>query len=291
MTDAIRFYCTINDASWNGFPVVPGRYVCVSPVYGMKERRVSSISLPADCDVIQDSGAYCDQHHGRLSFGEALERQIWHAEEYGYADQVTHRATYDNLVRKNASAEFARVAVNETISAARWMHRHRDERPLIITAQGKETAQYLACVQSLMPFFEDGDVLGLGGWAYTGRSRGRLMPLLRECVKSVIPFAAREGIRRVHIWGVCLPKALSALLWEADKHGVEVSTDSSGPVRKVAFSDWGYGEWRDNSYQRPDDPKAFYFDRVWHVEATRRWLAEFRTTPNYPPHVVQASLF
>jgi len=291
MTEAIRFYCTVNDPSWNGFPVAPGRYVCVSPVYGIKERRDSSVRLPADCDVIQDSGAFCDQHHGKKSFAEALDRQIKHAEDYGYTDQISYRATYDTLVRKTASAEFAREAVQNTISAARWLSLHRDDMRLIITAQGLDTAQYLQCVRDLLPHFEEGDVLGLGGWAYIGKARRILMPPFRAMLKAVIPFAAREGVQRIHIWGVCIPEALAVLLWEADQHGIAISTDSAGPVRKLAFSDHGYGEWRDKTYKRPADRAAFYRDRVQHVEDTRRWLAGFRDTPNYPPHIVQTRMF
>lgn len=282
-TEAIRFYCGVGDASWNGFSVIPGRYVCVSPVYGEKQRRDTSISLPADCDVIQDSGAYCDQHHGRLTPEDALRRQIKHAEQFSYTDQVTHRATYDRLVRKFVSDEDARVGVQQTVEAARWLHHHRDDTRLIITAQGKTTAQYVQCVRDLLTYFEEGDVLGLGGWAYTGKDRSfTLLTLFREMARQVIPLAAEHEVKAVHVWGVLMPAALGALLWEADQYGIAVSTDSTGPVVKITMSDWGYGEWRDNRYQRPDDPEAFYHDRVHHVALTRQWLANFRSTPNYP---------
>lgn len=295
MTDAIRFYCTVNDATWNGFPVQPGKYVCVSPVYGEKEIRDSSISLPADCEVVQDSGAFCDRRHGRNEYAYALQRQITHAERYGYSDQIVARATYDMLVTKFDTPEYATTGVNETIKAARWLHRHRDDMPqacpLIITAQGLDVSQYVQCVRALLPCFEEGDILGLGGWAWIGKAPRLLMPVFRQTMKQVIPLAAQAGIKRVHIWGVCKPSALSVLLWECDQHGIAVQTDSSGPVRKVAFSDWGYAEWRDNDYKRPDDPEAFYHDRVRHVAQTARWLSGFRSTPNYPPRLIQTSLF
>jgi hypothetical protein len=282
-TPDIKFYCGVGDASWNGFPVVPGRYVCVSPVYGVKTRTDTSIALPTDCDVMQDSGAFCDQHHGRLTPEQALHRQIKHAERYGYADQVTHRATYDRLVRKFVPDNEAVIGVQQTIEAARWLSRNRDETRLVITAQGKGTGQYVECVQALLPMIEEGDVLGLGGWAYTGKDRSfTLLGLFREMVSAVIPLAAAHHIKAVHVWGVLMPAALGALLYACDQVGIAVSTDSTGPVVKITMSDWGYGEWRDNAYQRPDDPEAFYHDRVRHIELTRAWLARFRSTPNYP---------
>ncbi|GHO44115.1 hypothetical protein [Ktedonospora formicarum] len=54
--------------------------------------------------------------------------------------------------------------------------------------------------QSLL---EDGDVFGLGGWRITGKLPAQILPVFRETMRLVTPFLGREGVKRVHVWGVC----------------------------------------------------------------------------------------
>src|SRR5690242_12443795 len=80
--EAIRLFCGVCEDDWQGFPVEVGPYACISPVYGRTEatKRVNEARLsPWTIAVIQDSGAFCDQPGGRLSFDQALRRQIDHA--------------------------------------------------------------------------------------------------------------------------------------------------------------------------------------------------------------------
>ena len=100
-TEAIRLYCGSCEDDWNGLPVEVGPFACVSPVYGktLATKSPNYVRLsPKTIAVIQDSGAFCEGVGQRLSFEAALRRQIEHAERFGYADRVTHRASYDQLI-------------------------------------------------------------------------------------------------------------------------------------------------------------------------------------------------
>src|SRR5437899_13070544 len=96
----ILLYCGVNEQQWNHHPVAPGPLACVAPVYGktLRTKKVNRVTVPAGTQVIQDSGAFSDGINERLSVEAALERQIAHAETFGYASQVTHRASYDLVI-------------------------------------------------------------------------------------------------------------------------------------------------------------------------------------------------
>jgi hypothetical protein len=96
----IAFYCGINEQAWNHHPVAPGTCACVAPVYGrtLRTKAVNRVTVPQGVQVIQDSGAFSDGPGQRLSYEAALERQVAHAEHFGYTPQITHRASYDWLI-------------------------------------------------------------------------------------------------------------------------------------------------------------------------------------------------
>lgn len=69
--------------------------------------------------------------------------------------------------------------------------------------------------------------------------------------RRVLPLIADAGIRRVHIFGVMYRPALGGLLWLADRHGLAVSTDSSGPVLATTWKNQKkagavYPTWEEN---------------------------------------------
>lgn len=292
VTPDILLYTGVSEKSWNGVPITPGGYACVSPVSGRSARtkKETCVYVPPENSVIQDSGAFSDSWDQRLSFGAALERQIAHARKFGYHQQISHRATYDLLIdevwsdgnrhKRRWSVAAAEAALNETIAAAAWLNQHRNGQALILSAQGVDAAQYLRCVQRLFPLFRDGDVLGLGGWCIIGKMPRQMMPVFEETVRAIIPFVAREGIQRVHVWGVIYPPALAALFAAASEHGIAVSTDSAGVSLNPVYGEWGYGLWRDNAYVRPP-AESIGADRAKHAALTRAWLNQFAQSADY----------
>lgn len=294
----IKFYCGISEKQWNHHPVAPGAYACIAPVYGssIRTRTENRVSVPSDCEVIQDSGAFSDNVTSRLTYQQALQRQDAHAEKFGYAAQMTHRASYDVLIdevwtdgnrsKRRWSEADAEAAVDETVKAAAYLNQHRNGLALIQSAQGVSPEQYLRCAGRVMPHMRAGDIFGLGGWCITGKLPAVMVPVFRDTMRLVIPFVAAAGITHAHIWGVIYPIALGELLHICDEYGVQLSTDSAGPSVKPCFGDWGYGEWRDKHYQRPE-PAVRGLERARHVEATRDWLAGFRSTIHYRPVTVK----
>jgi hypothetical protein len=328
MCEDIRFYCGVSEHSWNYYPPAPGPFACVSPVYGntIDRKRMSTPMLPSQTHVIQDSGAFSDgdrQH--RLSFHAALARQEAHAERYGYAGQIAARASYDLLIDEMWSEDEARggifrrhkrrwteaaaeEAVEETVQAARYLAApaHRNGIPCVLSAQGVNPRQYLRCVQQIVPLLQTEDILGLGGWCIVGKFPAQMLPIFRETMALVLPLLGREGIRRVHLWGVIYAPALADLLWLCEQYQVTLSTDSIGPAVRPALGRWGYADWCDWTYrsapilspQREQEaalssvkaydgkrislPHVMGLHRAEHVRQVRAWLGRLRQTVYYP---------
>ncbi len=288
----IAFYCGIGEQRWNHHPVTPGALACVAPVKGRSERTQAAnrVFIPEGVQVIQDSGAFSDSWNKRLSFQAALDRQTEHAERFDYVAQITHRASYDLLIdevwtdgnrsKRRWSVIEAERAVQETIASAQFLAEHRGDLHLIQSAQGVDARQYLACARRVVDYIGPGDWFGLGGWCIIGKMPHVMLPVFRETLLTVIPFVARKGIQHIHIWGVIYPYALGELLWMCDQHEITVSTDSAGPCLAPCFGQWGYGNWRDNTYHRPE-PAIRGLERARHVQLTREWLTLFRTLPYY----------
>jgi hypothetical protein len=53
----------------------------------------------------------------------------------------------------------------------------------------------------------------------------------------ILPLIQESGVRRVHLFGVMYRPVLGGLLWLCDRHGLAISTDSSGPVLAVTWKD------------------------------------------------------
>jgi hypothetical protein len=292
----VRLYAGLGgETTWNRAPVAPGSHACIAPVYGRKKRTMNRVGgFAPDVKIIQDSGAFSDNWNERLTFSEALKRQENHAHRYGYWEQITHRATYDLLIdevwdngnrfKRRWSVLDAESAVDTTVAAAQFLNEHRDfHYSLVVSAQGVDAPQYLRCAKRLMPFMQAGDYFGFGGWCIIGKMPAVMMPVFRETVALVVPFLGKEGIKHIHIWGVIYPKALGVLLWECQQWGIKVSTDSVGPTTHPIFGQWGYGEWRDNTYMKPAIDQLG-FERARHTQLTRAWLDRFKTTPHYHPY-------
>lgn len=289
----VRLYCGAGNETTYTYPASAGEYACIAPVYGQKKKYETRVKVSATCRVFQDSGAFSDNTAHRLTFPAALERQNKHALKWGYADNIEAQASYDVLIdevwegllrhKRRWSVADAEDAVNVTVAAAQWIHDHRHATltsNLILSAQGVDAPQYLRCAERVMPYMRDGDVFGLGGWCIIGKMPRVMMPTFNDTVQSVIPFLGREGVKRVHIWGVCYAPALGMLLAACDEYGIDVSTDSAGPMLRPTLGQWGYDDWWE---LRPKPPTQELTTNAMtaHVQATRVWLSRLRQSRHY----------
>lgn len=313
----IEFYCGINAKTWAHHPVTPGRFACIAPTYGKKKetKMMNQVTVPKTVEaVLMDSGAFSDKTDERLSFEEALHRQVSHAYRFGYVQQVGHIASYDLLIdeewdegkrrKVRWSHDKAEMAIAQTVLAAQYLASQRRSLQgvfghpvsLALSAQGVDVEQYMRCASQLVPLLERGDVFALGGWCITGLAPRLILPSFCEIMTELIPYLGQQKVDRLHIWGCIFPEALGYLLYLCDQHAIRLSTDSSGPSRCPVTGDWGYGSWRDNSYEKPfvletcktmDEhgrkapsclPGTFCqgLERIRHVQATQDWLAHFR---------------
>jgi hypothetical protein len=289
----IQFYCGVGEKSFNHHPVHTGPHACISPVTGRggtdkqgrkRKQKENSISVPSECTVILDSGAFSDTTYHRCTFEEALERQVSHARKFGYLHQVSHMASYDVLideqdkggsrVKDRWSTEIADFAVSKTIQAAQYITSQRERlqketgHPVgfVLSAQGVDTEQYLRCAEQILPYLDpETDVFGLGGWCILGM-QPKWLPTFFETMYHLVPMLKAYKVKRAHIWGVCFAKALGPLLYACDhyqrrdglwgcdeKHRIQLSTDSVGPTTRIVkemssrpgFTAWGYASWRE----------------------------------------------
>lgn len=348
----IRFYCGVGEKNFNHHPVHTGLYACVSPVSGRggkdangkpRKQKRNSVFIPAEArEVFVDSGAYSDTTYHRCTFEEALERQLAHARDFGYMEQVSHFADYDVLIDEQDRGDGVRVkerwqvdvadyAVGQTVLAAQYLDGKRDDinqavghpTGLILSAQGVDSAQYLRCAERVLPYLRESDVFGLGGWCILGVRRS-LLPTFFETMNELIPLCKKQGVKRVHIWGVCYAQALGPLLFLCDHKKVngiwvkdhdtriELSTDSVGPTTRVVkelvkdpgYAMWGYASWckkvplakvqesckhlNERGEKAPACTPETYCrgnERTHHVDATIDWLAHFSERE---PHLYHA---
>lgn len=276
----IKLYCGVGEMQWNHHPTGPGSFACISPVCGStaKTQKENRVRIPKETKVMQDCGAFNDGPSLRLTPEKALERQLNHAKKYNYIDQITHIASYDLLIDERWNGIDSSVAVRETVDNAKWLHEHRDLLPekvnCVLTAQGTTPQEYKECAEQIVPLLQEEDVFGFGGWCSTGKMRRKRMPLLAETMSLVFPVLHKYKIKRVHVWGVILAEALAEMSYWCDLFGIELSTDSVGPSIYPAFGKWGYADWIDKSYVRPD-PAIRGLERAKHVQAVRDWLGNF----------------
>jgi hypothetical protein len=296
----IDLYCGINETIWNHHPVQPGPLSCISPVYGTKNstKRENAVAIPLSTTVRLDSGAFCDGLGSRLSLEQARTRQLRHAEKYKYMSQVADLASYDLLIDEKWfegtrykirwTESEAKFAVDETVKAAQFATVHRHGFAQVLSAQGVTAKQYLDCTRQVVDCLMAEDSLGLGGWCITGKMPAHMMPVFRETIWLIVPYAAGAGVKRLHIWGVVFAPALGELLWLCDQFGLSLSTDSAGPQLRPARGEWGYMGWRDSGYcQPPVDIRGL--ERARHVQLTRDWLSHLSETKFYREPVLPAA--
>jgi hypothetical protein len=333
----ILFYSGLNEKYWNHHTVEPGEYVCIAPVTsvtkedkvtGEKSRRLVRTQVLIDetkiKHIMEDSGAFSDGielkdgkvvKNNRLSFDHALQRQIAHAYEFRYARLVESLVSYDLLIdevwqdgersKDRWSVDAAEFAVQETIQAARYLDTQRlriDQAfghhvRLVLSAQGVEAEQYARCAEAIVKVMKSDDIFGLGGWCITGLRRHAMLPAAALILPGVFEVIGRANVKRVHVFGVIIPKLLGFLLYLCDRYGIQLSTDSAGPcVEPARNGNWGYGSWTEPKYKKPFSLESCRvldeqgnkaptcvagthcagMERIRHVTLTRKWLANFR---------------
>lgn len=292
----IRFYCGIGEKDFNHHEIVAGEYACISPVVGrggidkngkVKKQSVNGVYVPSSVkQVLLDSGAYSDTTFHRLSFDEALERQLAHAERFNYLSRVFRIVSYDVLVdeqtgitgervKDRMTPDIARFAVDQTIKASYYLSSQREyitqrighNVSLVFSLQGSNPQQYLECAKAILPLVQRGDVIGLGGWCILGLHR-KLIPMFHETMGELIPLLKQHHVQDIHIFGVCTHQVLGPLLYQCDhnqlgerwvsdnENRIHVSTDSVGPTtrmvkeypNKPGYCSWGYGSWSNSMY-------------------------------------------
>ncbi len=322
LDEDIRLYCVVQERHWHYHPTAPGPFACVSPVTERtpsgrlsRGRRITQVRVPPQTSVLLASGASTIEQTWRLSAEEALTRQLTHARHWGYLAQVDLLASYDypvvqkrmlgRLSKAKERWQPAQEAAQATIRAAEALDGQRraiaqavgHRVDLVFTAQGVDLEQYLVCCQALQQFIEEGYVLGLGGWSSAlGHAPRQYLPLWQELLQHLIPWLARHGVRRLHLWGIRQPDALGSALWWCQQHQLQLSTSSAWPALAPVWGTWGTSTWRVPGYDRPPilsscraadplgrpvpccDPDLSPcrgLEQARHVQATRAWLADF----------------
>ncbi len=261
-TQDIVFYCGLNEKLWNYHIPHTGKYVCIAPVYGRSTKYTSQVKVPAMVEEVRiDSSAFSDNIKNRLSFSNALDRQIKHAIDFEYVHKVRDIAAYDLLIdekwhndiriKERWTVEEANYAVDETVKAAQFLVTQRSylnrvfsrNINLVLSLQGVEVNQYMECARRIVPLLEENDTVGLGGWCITGLKRSIILPSFKLIMSELIPFLARYKVKQIHIWGVVFPEALAYLLKLCLIYGIKLSTDSTSPCVYPVRGHWGYGSY------------------------------------------------
>mgnify|MGYP000231591239 CR=1 FL=1 len=222
----------------------------------LNPRYVVSWFLP-NTIALCDSGGFQDVHK-RLDARQALDKQLWY-EEYVrkiIAPDWRYEAfcTYDQMigvdeqiingkkVKKRGTAETALPAIEETLeSAAYYKSRENELSRITYIAQGIDTEQYVYCTKQLIPMIRPGiDYFGFGGFCIIGKYTKSMLPLWYETCSAVLPLLAEAGVHRVHLLGVCIPRAVEFAVLECRKYGIDFSTDSSAPEMKANKFHTGY---------------------------------------------------
>lgn len=282
----MTFYPSKNNNKLNQQVFTPeavGGFAMVNPHY--------RVDLAPGTRYIIDSGAFQERDMlFRLQPWSALDRQLRleaQIEFGGCGLPAEAIVTYDMLagvdeaiidgkrVKRRGTEQTAVYAIQETLRSARYYATqvHRIRGAIAYAAQGVTPAQYLGCVEELIPLIRPGrDWLAFGGFCIIGMQPS-LKKVFYETLALVLPRLKAAGIRRAHILGVTVADAIRVAMEMAKEYGIALSTDSSGPERNAAV----YGREFDvtcekfrNLYTKEDKGTA-YKPAEWAIENIRRY--------------------
>ena len=238
----MRFYVSKCHDSLNGVPYNPELKtpnLCLNPYYRVK------LTPGYEVNYILDSGAFQDVKGIRLTFADALKRQL------NFENVVGHPAyaivSYDHLVddqmvdgiqtKVRVDKDTGQQYVNETIEAAEYLDSKRADlgkRKLILSCQGSNVEQYLDCIDSVLEIAKPGDIIGFGGFCILCKNKLYEEEVYRVVTKG-IPKIRDAGIDKVHIFGMGVFRALVQADIFARMHDVECSYDTSAAEMNAVF--------------------------------------------------------
>ncbi len=192
---------------------------------------------PPGARVLLDSGAFQDVCQKRLTFEQALERQLAYEQKNRFVSERI--VSYDLLIDEQLQADRqikARWnekpgwgAVKTTLAAADYLARRRAElapRQLVLSCQGVTAEQYISCMRDLLQIAQPQDCIGLGGWCIVGQQR-HLAKLFWRAMDDCLPMIAERGIRDVHVFGLSYVPVIREFAVRCKELGLNASNDTS----------------------------------------------------------------
>lgn len=249
-----------NATKWSGGELQQlGGYRCFS----IAKKSFNAFPDVVDTLALLDSGAFSLTKEGkRARFDTILDTQLFW--EYVVANHVLNLpewkvhalSSYDWLIWEKHPTQLAlgsEEKVNQTVAAALYLASQRSHlkgRHLILVCQGSIPQQYQDCVERVLTVAESDDWIGLGGLAKLGLRKSNL-PVFFEILHRIIPLIANSPVRHIHVFGCLYDRAIAPALFLCDRYGIELSVDSTRPIRDALTSDKdraGAREdyWRDN---------------------------------------------
>lgn len=211
-----------------------------------------------------DSGAFQDVGKRRLSPWQALDAQLRYEEQLRWwlGDETFHFEVvfiYDDpagvdeavidgkKIKVRGTEASAAVAVADTIAAARYYatQRGRIRGAIGWVGQGIDAAQYLGCVEAMLPLMDKADVFAFGGFCILGRMPARMTATFQETTALVAPLVRdAAGIASYHLLGVMYAPGVEHASALAARLGVALATDGSGPEQAACIAGRGYKNGR-----------------------------------------------
>lgn len=238
----MKFFVSKCHEALNSIPYNPEQItsnLCLNPYYKVKLLPDYPVSY------ILDSGAFQDVKGIRLSFHDALNRQLMFEKTVGreaYAivsyDHLVDEQIVDGMqVKVRVSKDVGQDYVNETIDAARYLSERREKlgsRKLILSCQGADEHQYLDCLDAILDMARPGDIIGFGGFCILSKSKMYEEQFYKVVTKGM-PKIRDAGIDRVHIFGMGVFRALVQTDIFSRMKGIECSYDTSAAEINAVF--------------------------------------------------------
>lgn len=184
--------------------------------------------------ILLDSGAYTDTSKGkRISPEDALNRMLQWEEKasklWGFKVVANYFASYDCL----PLGDFAEDCDRISLESAEYLNSQRAKlgsRQLIFTAQGNTVDKQIQSMLDISLLLQQGDVLGIGGYANLGKCKSRL-PDFKIIMEEAKRICDERNIENIHIWGVRWQKGTELIKEIFRNSNINISCDTSAPYQ------------------------------------------------------------